>query len=149
MVHAPQVVVVDLGVAAGQRRGTARDPAQVFLLRRLLARRRGSVREPPEQHDAHGDGDDAVDEEHPLEADQAVGAVHLLEPGGHETDDGGRDLRGGVVLADAFAGPRGGIEQGEIVGHAGPHAGDDDAQDQTEETDSQRGTEWAGGTDIL
>jgi hypothetical protein len=37
-------------------------------------------------------------------------------------------------LADAFARPRGRVEEGEVIGHSGPHSGNDDAEQKTEET---------------
>lgn len=43
-------------------------------------------------------------------------------------------MGGGVVVADAFAGLGGGVEEREVVGHAGPHACDHDAEEEAEET---------------
>lgn len=61
---------------------TLRDPAhQRIPLRALLTRRSRTIGKPPEEHEAQGDGDHTVDEEHPLEADEALGAIHLLEAG--------------------------------------------------------------------
>lgn len=60
-------------------------------------------------------------------------AVHLLEAGGDEADDGGGDLGGGEVLADALADAGGWVEEREVVGHSGPEAGFDDAEEEAEE----------------
>lgn len=125
---------MDLGVPPGQRRGAAWDPPEVFARLGILPGDRRPVRQPPQQDDANGDGDDAIHQEHPLEADVASFAVHLLEPGGHQAHDRGGDLRSGVVLADALSGARWRIEEGEIVGHPGPHTGNDNTQEKTEET---------------
>ena len=68
-----------------------------------------------------------------METDEAAEGVHLLKTGGDEADDSGGDLGGGEVLTDSFASARGRIEEGEIVGHSGPHACDDDAEEQAQE----------------
>jgi hypothetical protein len=47
-----------------------------------------------------------------LEADEAVHAVHLLEAGGHEADDGCGNLGGCEVLAYSFADSTWRVEQG-------------------------------------
>lgn len=138
VVDAPQIVVMDLCVAARQRGGTLWQPSQIFLSRRnRLPRWSWPVREPPEQGDAEQNGDDAVHQEHPLEPDQTAGAVHLLEPGRNQADHGGRDLGSGEVLPDALPHSRRRVEQRQIVCHPGPHAGDHDPEEQTEETDSR------------
>ena len=134
MVDAPQVVVVDLCVPACEGGRAAREPLEILGTRGLGAGSQGPVGKPPEEDDADSNGDDAVDEEHPLEADEAALAVHFLEACRHQAHDSGGDLSRSEVLADAFARPRGRVEEGEIIGHSGPHAGNEDAQQKTEET---------------
>lgn len=125
---------MDLGVAPFQRGRAPRQPSEILTpFREGFPGRSRSIRQPPNQYEADDDGDQAVEQEHPLEADQAAVAVHLLEAGGHEPDDRGGDLRRGEVLPDALAGARGRVEEGEVVGHAGPHACDDDAEEEAEE----------------
>lgn len=134
VVHALQVVVVDLSVTALQRGRASGYPSEIsLLLGERFPRWNWTVGEPPEEEEADDDGDESVEEEHPLEADQAAVAVHLLEAGGDETDHGRGDLRRGEVLTDALAGAGRGVEEGEVVGHAGPHACDDDAEEEAEE----------------
>jgi hypothetical protein len=104
-------MVMDNGIAARQRRLANRDPAhQCAALRSVFAWWRGPIRKPPEKTEAERDGDDAVDEEHPLEADEALGAVHFLETGGYKAHDCGGDLGCCEVLADAFADARRWVE---------------------------------------
>ena len=139
MVHAPQIMVMDDGVLARQCRRAARQPQHPFRLgRRGLARREGPLGQPPQQADANQEADEAVKQEHPLEADQAAEAVHELEAGGHETHDGGGDLGRREVPADALTRAGRGVEEGQVVRHAGPHAGDDDAEEEPEEATGGR-----------
>lgn len=42
-------------------------------------------------------------------------------------------MGGGVVLADTFSSAGGGVEEGQVVGHSGPHAGYDDSKEEAEE----------------
>lgn len=82
VVHPLHVMVMDHRILALQCGFTVWDPAhQRVPLRAFLARRSRTIRKPPEEHEAKGDGDHTVDEEHPLEADEALGAIHLLEAG--------------------------------------------------------------------
>lgn len=98
-----------------------------------LARGQGLVRKPPEQGDSNDEADNTVEEEHPPETLETTGPVHHLEAGGDEADDGGGQLRGGVVHADPLAGARGRVEEGQVEGHAGPHAGDDRTKKEPQE----------------
>lgn len=135
MVDAPQVVVVDLCVPACEGGRAALQPLEILALGRFDTGSQRPVGKPPEEDDADGDGDDAVDEEHPLEANEAALAVHLLEASRDQAHNSGRDLSGSEVLADAFtrAGRR--VEEGEIISHSRPHAGNEDAEQKTEETE--------------
>ena len=45
-------------------------------------------------------------------------------------------MGGSEVHADALSGPRGRVEEGEIVCHARPHAGGDDTQQEAEKLDT-------------
>lgn len=131
---------MDLGILACQYGGRTRQPAQQSLfLRRCLTGDEGALGEPPQQRDAEGGTEDAVDEEHPLEADEAVEAVHFLETRGDEADDCGGELGGGEVVADALAGAGRGVEEGEVVGHSGPHASGDEAEEEAEEEERPGG----------
>jgi hypothetical protein len=101
----------------------------------LLNPRRGlrSIRQPPKQRNAHSNSNNPVNEKHPLKPDEAPGAVHFLEPRRDEADDGRGELCGCVVLADTFPCAGGRVEEREVVGHAGPHSGDYDAEEEAEE----------------
>ena len=98
-----------------------------------LAGRQGLVGEPPEEQETDDDSHEAVEEEHPPETRETSDAVHELEAGRDEADDSGRDLSGGEVHADPFAGSRGRVEGCEVEGHAGPHSGDDGAEEESKE----------------
>jgi hypothetical protein len=112
VIHPFQIMVMHQRIRALQRWPRARHPAHGPATSwRRLARCDRAVGEPPEQGEAQRYGDDAVDEEHPLEADEALGAVHFLEAGGDEADYCGGDLRGCEVLAYAFADARGWVEE--------------------------------------
>lgn len=83
MIHPLHIMVMDNGIVALQRRRADRNPAhQRAALGSVFAWWRGPIRKPPEKSKAECYGDDAVDEEHPLEADEALGAIHFLEAGG-------------------------------------------------------------------
>ena len=103
-----------LGVVAGERRRRCGQPAtpQPRTGRRSGARWERPVGQPPEQQEADGHGGDAPEEKHPLEADEAAGAVHELEAGRDEADDGGGELGGGEVDADALGHARRRVEEG-------------------------------------
>lgn len=133
MVHPLEVLIVNHGVLALEGLGRCREEPHEARLGSLLPRWEGTVGKPPQKHEAEDDGQRAIDEEHPLEAHEPAESVHLLEAGRHEPHDGGRDLGGGEVVADPLPGAARGVEQGQIVAHAGPHAGDDDAQQEAEQ----------------
>jgi hypothetical protein len=104
-------MVMDNGIAALQRRSTDGDPAhQSVALGSVFTWWCGSIRKPPEKTEAESDGDNAVDEEHPLEADEALCTVHFLEAGGYKAHHCGGNLRGCEVLANAFADARRRVE---------------------------------------
>lgn len=128
MIDSLQIMVVDFSVATCQCRTAPWKPTQVLLSGCLLARCSWSIGKPPEEDDTNSDGDDAINQEHPLEADQTLITVHLLKTCGDQTDDSGRNLRSGVVLTDALSGSRRRIEESEVVGHSRPHAGNDNTQ---------------------
>ncbi|TPX13975.1 uncharacterized protein E0L32_005675 [Thyridium curvatum] len=139
VVHAPHLLVVHGRVLALERLRAGGQPPEPPAARARLPGRQGPVGQPPEQGDAEDDAEQAVDEEHPLEARQALQPVHLLEAGRHEAHDGGRDLRGREVVADALARAGRRVEEGQVVRHAGPHAGDDDAQQEAQELEAPGG----------
>lgn len=139
VVHALQLAVMHQRILSGQRLRRRRKEAHDAARHALLARRQRPVGQPPQQADAQDDGEGAVHEEHPLEADEAGAAVHLLEAGADEPDDGGGDLGGGEVVADALASAARRVEEGEVVGHAGPHAGNDGAEQETQELEAPGG----------
>ena len=89
MVDPPQVVVVHDGVLALERLRAQGQPGQPLVPGPRLTGGQGSVRQPPQEGDAQDDGEEAVHQKHPAEADQAAEAVHLLEAGGHESHHGG------------------------------------------------------------
>lgn len=70
-----------------------------------------------------------------METDETAHAVHELKPGRDETDDGSRELRGSEVKADPLASARRRVEQGQVVGHAGPHASDDETEQEPEKSE--------------
>lgn len=139
VVDAAKIVVVNDGVVAGQGLGASGKPLGQRASGPRLAGRQGPVGQPPEQGDTEHDAEHAVDKKHPAEADQAAEAVHLLEAGRHEAHDGGRDLGGGEVHGNALAGAGRRVEQRQVVGHAGPHAGRDDAEEEAQQLDAPGG----------
>ena len=82
VIHPLHIMVMDHRILTLQRGLTVRNPAhQRIPLRALFTRWSWTIRKPPEKYEAQGDGDHTVDEEHPLKADKALGAIHLLEAG--------------------------------------------------------------------
>lgn len=139
VVHPLEIVVVHKGVLTLESLRCCGEVLHKALLDALFARRKRAVRKPPEQHHAQDDGEGAPDDEHPLEPDDPSQAVHLLEPSTHETHDSGRDLRGAEVHADALPGPSRRVEQCQVITHARPHPGDDEAQQEAQELDTPGG----------
>lgn len=134
VVDALEVLVVYDGVFAGQGLGRLGQELEDALAHAGLSGRQRAVGQPPEQDESEDYCQQAVDEEHPLESHQTAQAVHLLESGRDEADHGSRDLGGGKVLPDALARPRGRIEEGQVIGHARPHAGNDHTQEESEKS---------------
>lgn len=95
----------------------------------FFARWQRPLWQPPEESDANNYGNDAIDQEHPLEADEPAHAVHFLKASRDKTDNGGGKLCGRKVLADSFADTGGRVEERQIVRHPWPHPGYDDTQE--------------------
>lgn len=133
MVHSPEIVVVHHSVLPCEGlRGCGKELHQAFRLT-LLSRRKRPVGKPPEQREAQNDSQCAIDEEHPLKPDQSSKPVHLLEASTDKTDHSGGDLGGAEVITNPLAGAARGVEQSQVVAHAGPHAGDDDAEQEAQQ----------------
>lgn len=133
VVDATELLIMHDGVLALEGLGGLGQPLHEAGPHPHLAGGQGLVGEPPEQCDADDESDEAVEQEHPPETLEAAGPVHHLEAGGDEADDGGGQLRGGVVHADPLASARRRVEEGQVEGHAGPHAGDDGAEEEAQE----------------
>lgn len=121
MVYAFHIVVVDHRIPASQRRSALRQPAHhPGTLRLGCTRCNRPVGEPPELGESQSNSDNTIDQEHPLESDVALRAIHLLETSRYETDNRRRDLCSRKVLANALSNARRRVEEREIVGHARP-----------------------------
>ena len=134
MIYAGQVLIMNSCVFTRQDWWGFRQVFHQSCSLADLAGREWPVGQPPEKRDAYTDADETIEKEHPLEADQTLEAVHLLETGGDEADHGSGDLRRCEVHANSLSSPRWWIEERQVVSHAWPHASDDNAQEQAEET---------------
>ena len=124
MVDAGQVVVVDFRILACQRWWCLRDPSAPACAVANLARCERTVWKPPQKDEAKDHANEAVDQEHPLEAHKAPCAVHDLESSRNETHDRCRDLRSGKVPPNPFASARRWVEQADVEeGKAGRDLG--------------------------
>lgn len=131
MVHSGQFFIVNASILSCEHRWASRQQTSpTDGLFNLLTWRVRTIGQPPEQHDAQDDCQQAVDQEHPLEAYETTESIHLLEPGTDKTNDSGRKLRSGIVMTNTFRTARRWVIQTEIVCHAGPHTSNDNTQQQ-------------------
>lgn len=142
MIDPPHLTIMHTSILPRQRLPRRRKHPHPPTHDTALARRQRPIRQPPQQRDAQHHRQRAIHQKHPLEPDEPAQPIHLLKAGTDEPDDGGRDLRGREVVADAAGGALRRVEEGEVVAHAGPHAGDDDAEQEAQELQGPGG---AGG----
>jgi hypothetical protein len=154
VVDTAKVVVVDDGILALEDLRGRRQPLEDASPRSSLARRKRTIREPPEKDETQDNCDKTVDEEHPSETDKTTTAVHKLEARRHKANHGGRDLSGSKVHADSLSGSRRRIEESEVESHAGPHACNDSSEQESKKLDapgildsSEAGTDDASSED--
>lgn len=128
MINSSQVFIVDSCVFPCKSRCALGSPLLPSTSVLDFTRGEWPVWKPPEKSNADNNGDQSVNEEHPLKSDKATLSVHFLKAGRDETYDGGRHLSGCEVTSNAFAGTRRRVEEREVVRHTRPHARNDDTE---------------------